>query len=100
MAAVPNPHVRIDQHGFAYVEHPQRKAKIFVHRLWKWHRTGVAVHTLVKRYSLPWQIVLDALSYAYDHTAEVEAMAQRSEEIVEAAVAAAPKQLFIPGFSL
>jgi hypothetical protein len=45
-----------------------------VRRLWAWHQAGVPVDKLMKRYpSLGPAKVLDALAFAYDNRAVVEA---------------------------
>ena len=59
----PHPHVVLDADGHAFV----RDTRVPVYRLWAWHRKGVDVERLVKRYpALGWAKVLDALSFAYD----------------------------------
>lgn len=48
--------------------------KVPVRRLWAWHRKGIPVETLVRRYEgMGWSKVLDALSFAYDNEELVEA---------------------------
>lgn len=59
-----------------------------VRRLWSWHRRGVSVETLVKRYpSLGWARVLGALAFAYENVALVEADLAREVALMEAEVA-------------
>jgi uncharacterized protein (DUF433 family) len=69
---VHHPHVVIDPDvldGSPYI----RGSRVPVRRIWDWHRKGVTVETLVRRYSrLSWANVLDALSFAYDNTELVE----------------------------
>ena len=51
-----------------------RGTKVPVRRLWSWHQRGVTVETLLKRYpQLGPSRVLDALAFAYDNPALVEA---------------------------
>jgi uncharacterized protein (DUF433 family) len=51
-----------------------RGTKVPVRRLWSWHRRGVTVDTLLKRYpQLGPARVLDALAFAYDNVELVEA---------------------------
>lgn len=67
----PHPHVELDPRtGSPLV----RGTAVPVRRLWVWHRRGVSVETLVRRYpSLGWARVLDALSYAHDNEELMEA---------------------------
>lgn len=45
-----------------------RGTRVPVRRLWAWHRKGVTVETLIKRYpALGPSKVLDALAFAYDN---------------------------------
>ncbi|MFO0676463.1 MAG: DUF433 domain-containing protein [Polyangiaceae bacterium] len=45
-----------------------RGTRVPVRRLWAWHRRGVSVETLLKRYpALGPSRVLDALSFAFDN---------------------------------
>lgn len=54
-------------------------------RLWAWHRKGVSVETLVKRYpSLGWAKVLGGLAFAYDNEDVVEADLDRERALMEA----------------
>lgn len=62
-----------------------RGTKVPVRRLWAWHRKGVSVETLVKRYpSLGWAKVLGALAFAYDNQELVEADLEREAALMEA----------------
>jgi uncharacterized protein (DUF433 family) len=62
-----------------------RGTKVPVRRLWAWHRKGVTVETLVKRYpSLGWAKVLGALAFAYDNQALVEADLERERALLSA----------------
>lgn len=59
--------------------------RVPVRRLWAWHRKGVSVETLVKRYpALGWAKVLGALAFAYDNEALVEADLDRERALLEA----------------
>jgi len=54
--------------------------------LWAWHRAGVSIDTLLKRYPrLGPGKVLDALSFAYDNRAVVEADLAREMAAFETA---------------
>lgn len=58
--------------------------KVPVRRLWAWHRKGVSVETLVKRYpSLGWAKVLGGLAFAYDNEDVVEADLDRERALLE-----------------
>jgi uncharacterized protein (DUF433 family) len=64
---VPHPHVEVrdDILGGSPVV---RGTRVPVRRLWAWHRKGVTVETLIKRYpALGPARVLGALSFAYDN---------------------------------
>jgi uncharacterized protein (DUF433 family) len=59
--------------------------KVPVRRLWSWHRKGVTVETLVKRYpALGWAKVLAALAFAYDNQELLEADLAREAAMLEA----------------
>lgn len=61
-----------------------RGTRVPVRRLWAWHRKGVSVETLVKRYpSLGWAKVLGGLAFAYDNEALVEADLDRERALLE-----------------
>jgi uncharacterized protein (DUF433 family) len=82
---VPHPHVRSDSRllrGSPHVE----GSKVPVRRLWAWHRAGASIDTLLKRYPrLGPAKVLDALAFAYDNQAVVEADLAREIAAFEAA---------------
>jgi uncharacterized protein (DUF433 family) len=82
---VQHPHVeaREDMLGGSPVVQGSR---VPVRRLWAWHRKGVSVETLVKRYpALGWAKVLDALAFAYDNEELVEADLDRERAFLESA---------------
>lgn len=57
--------------------------RVPVRRLWEWHRGGASVETIVRRYpNLGAAKVLDALSFAYDNGAVIEADLAREREMV------------------
>ena len=59
-------------------------SRVPVRRLWAWHRKGVSVETLVKRYpSLGWAKVLGGLAFAYDNEELVEADLDRERALLE-----------------
>lgn len=61
-----------------------RGSRVPVRRLWAWHRKGISVETLVKRYpSLGWAKVLGALAFAYDNEELVEADLDRERALLE-----------------
>lgn len=70
------------------VEHPSLGAlvsgtRVPVRRLWSWHRRGISVECLVKRYpTLGWVKVLDALSFAHDNEERIEAELSYEREIL------------------
>lgn len=60
-----------------------RTSRVPVRRLWAWHRRGISVETLLKRYpKLGPARVLDALAFAYDNMELVEADLQRERELL------------------
>ena len=62
-----------------------RGTKVPVRRLWAWHRKGVTVETLVKRYpSIGPAKVLCALAFAYDNEDLVEADLAREQKLLDA----------------
>ncbi len=62
-----------------------RGTPVPVRRLWAWHRKGVSVETLVKRYpTLGWPKVLGALAFAYDNEDVVEADIDRERALLDA----------------
>lgn len=80
---VPHPHVEVrdDLLGGSPVV---RGSRVPVRRLWAWHRKGVSVETLVKRYpSLGWAKVLGGLAFAYDNEELVEADLDRERALME-----------------
>ncbi len=69
-----------------------RGSRVPVRRLWSWHRRGVSVETLLKRYpSLGPARVLDALAFAYDNAELVEADLSREQALM------GPKADEVPG---
>lgn len=62
-----------------------RGTRLPVRRIWNWHRKGVSVETLVRRYpSIGWRGVLSALAFAYDNEALVEADNDRERALLDA----------------
>lgn len=61
-----------------------RGTRVPVRRLWSWHRRGTSIETLLKRYpQLGPAKVLDALAFAYDNEALIEADLCRENEALE-----------------
>ena len=61
-----------------------RGSRVPVRRLWAWHRKGVTVETLVKRYpTLGWAKVLGGLAFAYDNEELIEADLDRERALLE-----------------
>jgi uncharacterized protein (DUF433 family) len=82
--AIPYPHVEVrdDLLGGSPV---LRGSRVPVRRLWAWHRKGVSVETLVKRYpALGWAKVLAGLAFAYDNEVLIEADLDRERALLEA----------------
>jgi len=68
-----------------------RGTKVPVRRLWSWHRRGVSVETLLKRYpQLGPARVLDALAFAYDNPELVEADLSREQSLMGPSADAVP----------
>lgn len=62
-----------------------RGTQVPVRRLWAWHRKGVTVETLIKRYpSLGPARVLGALSFAYDNEDLINADLAREQALLNA----------------
>jgi len=62
-----------------------RGTKVPIRRLWAWHRKGVTVETLIKRYpQLGPAKVLCALAFAYDNEDVVEADLERERAMLDA----------------
>ncbi len=60
-----------------------RGTNVPVRRLWDWHRRGVSVELLVKRYPrLGWSKVMDALSFAFDNEELIEADLDRERALI------------------
>jgi uncharacterized protein (DUF433 family) len=77
-----HPHVRIDLEvlgGSPYID----GSRVPVRRLWAWHRSGVAIEALMRRYpQLGPARVLDALAFAYDNQEEIEEDLARERELL------------------
>ncbi len=85
---VPHPHVRCDSRLLGGSPHVQG-SRVPVRRLWAWHRSGVSIDTLLRRYPrLGPARVLDALAFAYDNREVVEADLARAVATLKAAGAA------------
>ena len=80
---VPHPHVRVDDSVLQGSPHVAG-FKVPVRRLWAWHRSGVAIETLFRRYPQlsPGQI-LDALSFAYDNVDLIHADLEREQKLLD-----------------
>ncbi|MEM1031180.1 MAG: DUF433 domain-containing protein [Myxococcota bacterium] len=82
---VPHPHVRCDSRLLSGSPHVEG-SRVPVRRLWAWHRSGVSIDTLLRRYPrLGPARVLDALAFAYDNREVVEADLAREMAAFEAA---------------
>lgn len=76
-----------------------RGSRVPVRRIWAWHRKGVTVETLVKRYAaLGWPGVLGALSFAYDNEDVVEADIDRERALLDADPEKVPGRVVGPGW--
>ncbi len=66
-----------------------RGSKVPVRRLWAWHRRGLSVDSLLKRYpQLGPARILSALAFAYDNSELVEADLSRERAMMAAKAAA------------
>jgi uncharacterized protein (DUF433 family) len=98
---VPHPHVEVrdDVLGGSPVV---RGTRVPVRRLWSWHRGGVKVETLLKRYpQLGPARVLSALAFAYDNVDLLEADLARERALLGPKADAVPgamsqEDLFLP----
>ncbi|MEZ4258648.1 MAG: DUF433 domain-containing protein [Polyangiaceae bacterium] len=85
MSAHPYVEVRADMGGSPVVA----GSRVPVRRLWAWHRRGITVETLVKRYpALGWARVLGALAFAYDNQQLIEIDLEKERALMEAKGAA------------
>ncbi len=74
-----------------------RGTRVPVRRLWSWHRRGTTIETLFKRYpQLGPAKVLDALAYAYDNEAAIEADLAKEREALGDETPVDPKQAKLP----
>ncbi len=84
LVRIPHPHVEVRDsllEGSPCV----RGTKVPVRRLWAWHRKGVSMETLFKRYQqLGPSVVLDAISFAYDNLELISADLGREQERLNA----------------
>ncbi len=82
--SVAHPHVEVreDQLGGSPLV---RGTSVPVRRLWAWHRKGVTIETLVKRYpALGPARVLCALAFAYDNQELLAADLERERRLLDA----------------
>jgi uncharacterized protein (DUF433 family) len=81
---VHHPHVTVEP-GVMQGSPVVKGTKVLVRRLWDWHRKGITVETLVRRYpGLGPAKVLDALSFAYDNQDVMEAEMEYERRLVDA----------------
>ncbi len=99
---VPHPHVRVDPNVLGGSPHVVG-SRVPVRRLWAFHRGGASVETLLKRYpKLGPAKVFDALAFAYDNQAVVDADIAREERLLAQSGAKRPaglrplKQIALP----
>jgi len=86
---IDHPHVEKSAVGY----HVVKGTKVPVYRLWHWHRQGVTVETLMKRYpQLGPARVLDALAFGYDNHDVVNAELA-TEELMLASFESPQKKL-------
>lgn len=80
---VPHPHVRVDAKVLGGSPHVVG-SRVPVRRLWAFYRNGASVETIVKRYpKLGPAKVLDALAFAWDNEAVIEADLEREAALLE-----------------
>ncbi|MCS6899255.1 MAG: DUF433 domain-containing protein [Myxococcales bacterium] len=89
-------HVRIDPEvlgGSPYVE----GSRVPVRRLWAWHRSGVGIEALMRRYpQLGPARVLAALAFAYDNQEQIEEDLARERELLGQTVGPRRAERVIP----
>lgn len=75
-----------------------RGTRVPVRRLWSWHRRGTTIETLLKRYpQLGPARVLDALAFAYDNQALMEAdLARERQALGDEPIPSDPRQGKLP----
>src|SRR5688572_19172216 len=80
---VPHPHVRSETRVLGGSPHVAG-SKVPVRRLWAWHRGGVSVETLFRRYpNLGPGPILDALSFSYDNPDVIQADIENEQAMLE-----------------
>ncbi len=81
---VPHPHVVVDPSEMGGSPHVLMRdgRPLPVRRLWQWHRRGVAVETLARRYPITRAALYDALSFAHDNADLVEADIDRERALL------------------
>ena len=80
---VAHPHVRCDVSVLRGSPHVAG-SRVPVRRLWAWHRSGITVETLFRRYpNLSPAQILDALAFAYDNEELVRADVAREQALLE-----------------
>jgi uncharacterized protein (DUF433 family) len=83
---VPHPHVRVDDAILSGSPHVVG-SKVPVRRLWAWHRSGITVETLMRRYpNLGPGKILDALAFAYDNVGLIAADLDREQALIDVQV--------------
>ena len=74
-----HPHIAVDTSGSPVID----GTKVPVRRIWSWHRKGVTVETLLRRYpSLKPAQILTALAFAYDNQELMAADVAREERLL------------------
>ena len=74
-----------------------RGTRVPVRRLWSWHKRGTTIETLLKRYpQLGPAKVLDALAFAYDNQALIEADLAEEAAALDKETPRDPKQTKLP----
>jgi len=76
---VHHPHIATDTSGSPVIEN----TKVPVRRIWSWHRRGITVEILLKRYpTLQPSWIITALAFAYDNLDLVQADIEREEALL------------------
>lgn len=87
---IAHPHVEVRADVLGGSPHV-RGTRVPVRRLWAWHRRGVSVETLLKRYpQLGPARVLDALAFAFDNADLILADLAREEALMGVDTEAVP----------